>query len=138
MSAIRKTIVTLAKKAGFDEVDDVDVEDLDSHNEDLIELERLQQEEMPLATEEDADETPTQLLTVQNLRKLISSFEKAMEMDPNIDRSCTIIRNVKKDIRAYYEVLEEKRKNAQQMTRCIYRGQTFYPQCTNHPIYSTS
>ncbi|KAG7156854.1 hypothetical protein Hamer_G026464, partial [Homarus americanus] len=69
---------------------------------------------------EDADETPTQLLTIQNLRKLISSFEMAMdmalEMDPNVDRSCTIIHNVKKDIRAYYEVLEEKRKNAQQMT----------------------
>ncbi|KAG7176391.1 putative serine threonine protein kinase-like 3, partial [Homarus americanus] len=39
--------------------------------------------------------------------KLISSFEMAMdialEMDPNVDRSCTIIRNVKKDIQAYYE-----------------------------------
>ncbi|KAG7176344.1 FYVE, RhoGEF and PH domain-containing protein 4-like [Homarus americanus] len=106
--AIRKTIVTFAKKAGFDEVDDADIEDLlDSHNEDLIELERLQQEEMPLAMGEDADETPTQLLTVRILRKLISSFEMAMdialEMDPNVDRSCTIIRNVKKDIRAYYE-----------------------------------
>ncbi|KAG7161865.1 CENPB DNA-binding domain containing protein 1-like 47, partial [Homarus americanus] len=29
---------------------------------------------------------------------------------------CSIICNVKKDIRAYYEVLEEKRKNAQKMT----------------------
>ncbi|KAG7164750.1 Stromal membrane-associated protein 2-like [Homarus americanus] len=96
-------------------VDDADVEDLlDSHNEDL---ERLQQEEMPFATGEDVNETPKQLLTVQYLRKLISSFEMtrdlALEMDPNVDRSCTIIRNVKKDIRAYYEVLEEKRKNAQ-------------------------
>ncbi|KAG7161852.1 putative Tigger transposable element-derived protein 1-like 265, partial [Homarus americanus] len=81
-------------KAGFDEVDDADVEDLlDSHNgltnEDLIELERLQQEEMTIATVEDADESPTQLLTVRNLRKLISSFEMAMdmalEMDPNVE-----------------------------------------------------
>ncbi|KAG7157670.1 hypothetical protein Hamer_G018732 [Homarus americanus] len=75
---------------------------------------------MPLAAGEDADETPTQLLTVRNLRKPISSIEMAMdmalEMDPNIDRSCTNICNVKKDKRAYYEVLEEKRKNAQQMT----------------------
>ncbi|KAG7157428.1 Tigger transposable element-derived protein 1-like 174, partial [Homarus americanus] len=105
MPAIRKTIVTLAKKAGFDEVNDAE-DLLDSHNEDLTELERLQQEEVPLATGENADETPTQLLTVQNPRKLISSFEMAMdtalEMDTNVDRSFTIICNVKKDIRAYY------------------------------------
>ncbi|KAG7163658.1 CENPB DNA-binding domain containing protein 1-like 37 [Homarus americanus] len=59
----------------------------DAEMENPIELERFQQEEMPLATEE-ADETPTQLLTVQNLRKLNSSFEMAMdmalEMDPNL------------------------------------------------------
>ncbi|KAG7173585.1 Alpha-(1 3)-fucosyltransferase FucT-like 2 [Homarus americanus] len=44
------------------------------------------------------------------------AMDMALEMDPNVDRSCTIIRNVKKDIRAYYEVFEEKRKNTQQMT----------------------
>ncbi|KAG7174211.1 Tigger transposable element-derived protein 1-like 158, partial [Homarus americanus] len=59
--AVRKTILTLVKKAGFDEVDDTDVEDLlDSHNEEL--------------TNEDLIE----LLNVQNLRKLISSFEMAI------------------------------------------------------------
>ncbi|KAG7171808.1 Testis-expressed protein 10-like, partial [Homarus americanus] len=86
----------------------------------------------------DSWEEITQQNMNNNLRKLISSFEMAMdmalEMDPNVDRSCTFIHNVKKDIRAYYEVLE-KRKNAQQMTRCIYHGQTFNLQCTNHPTY---
>ncbi|KAG7155631.1 hypothetical protein Hamer_G016004 [Homarus americanus] len=43
------------------------------------------------------------------------AMDMALEMDLNVDQSCTIIRNVKKDIRAYYEVLE-KRKNAQQIT----------------------
>ncbi|KAG7175333.1 hypothetical protein Hamer_G001393 [Homarus americanus] len=44
------------------------------------------------------------------------AMDMTLEMDPNADRNCTIIRNAKNDIRAYYEVLEEKRKNAQQMT----------------------
>ncbi|KAG7176909.1 hypothetical protein Hamer_G000113, partial [Homarus americanus] len=62
------------------------------------------------------DDQTKRLKTPRPISSFEMPMEMALEMDPNVDRSCTIIHNVKKDIRAYYEVLEEKRKNAQQMT----------------------
>ncbi|MPC62363.1 hypothetical protein E2C01_056448 [Portunus trituberculatus] len=100
--------------AGFDEVDDDDIQDLlESHaksllNDELIELEKASQE----AEEGDEEEEPVRGLDNKSLRECLGGIEKALETlkehDPNPARSSKVAHDVEKSVKIYQEINDEK------------------------------
>ena len=125
---IHRDIALLARRAGFNAVDEDDVAELlDSHSQELTNDDLLERERQRAEDNEDEDDGDDDAAgsTVSSfgapvLSKILGAFENAMDLamdaDPNVDRSATIVRNVKNSIRAYYEILQEKRKASRQTT----------------------
>ena len=119
---ITSQIVDLAQEAGFEEVDEEDVDDLlESHaeplsNEDLMELEQ----QWALEEEEDAVTPSSEHLTMKNLSQILSSFESAIEFvieqDPNLERSTDFSCVVYDALCCYKERYAAKKKKAIQPT----------------------
>ncbi|XP_028915689.1 tigger transposable element-derived protein 1-like [Ornithorhynchus anatinus] len=113
---IRSQCVVLAKKVGFEEVEEADVEELlEAHRDELSTEELLQlveEAEAERAEEEDADEAPHHELTKAVLSASLQQIEKALcrleEHDCNAERSGRIIRGVKSVLTPYTKLLQEK------------------------------
>ncbi|KAK4325247.1 hypothetical protein Pmani_004205 [Petrolisthes manimaculis] len=107
---LRSDIVRLSHRAGFDEVDEDDVQELlDSHSQPLTneELEDMLQQ---LVHHEEA-EPPwrERMLTIDNLQEFFNKIESAIEnikeMDLNSARSGTAVHGVEKALGCYREIL---------------------------------
>ena len=147
MPDIHKDITSLARRAGFEEVDDDDVAELlDSHSEELTNEDLMERERQRTLAKDDDDEedgaagapASDTTFSVPVLSKLVGAFETALDMamdlDPNVERSATIVSNVKSSIRAYYELLQERRKASHQTT--LHRF--FAPQSSSAPSTSSA
>ena len=118
---ITSQIVDLAQEAGFEEVDEEDVDDLlESHaepfsNEDLMELEQQ------WALEEEEEEYAVTPSSKHLTMKILSSFENAIEFvieqDPNLERSTDFSCVVNDALCCYKELYAAKKKKAIQPTR---------------------
>ncbi|KAK4312082.1 hypothetical protein Pmani_016438 [Petrolisthes manimaculis] len=120
---VRKDLVRLLHSAGFNEVDEEDIQQLfDSHaeplsNEDLMEIEQ----ERALADQEDNDDDePRRELGIKELREAFQHIEKGMELfreyDLNPARSGAATQAVEQALKAYKEIYERKRRQAKQTT----------------------
>ncbi|KAK4307354.1 hypothetical protein Pmani_020873 [Petrolisthes manimaculis] len=120
---VRKDLVRLSHSAGFNEVDEEDIQQLfDSHaeplsNEDLMEIEQ----ERALADQEDNDDDePRRELGIKELREAFQHIEKGMELfreyDLNPARSGAATQAVEQAIKPYKEIYERKRRQAKQTT----------------------
>ncbi|XP_074854943.1 tigger transposable element-derived protein 1 [Carettochelys insculpta] len=115
---IKKDILGLAKKVGFDEVEEADITQLlQSHkeeltNEDLMQLEVLRaMEEEGLEVKE---ESTHQNLTAKRLSEAFRMIEAGLQIlrddDPDRERSSKVIRGVSHLMTCYKEIYQEKRK----------------------------
>ncbi|KAK4300258.1 hypothetical protein Pmani_027528 [Petrolisthes manimaculis] len=120
---VRKDLVRLSHSAGFNEVDEEDIQQLfDSHaeplsNEDLMEIEQ----ERALADQEDNDDDePRRELGIKELREAFQHIEKGMELfreyDLNPARSGAATQAVEQALKPYKEIYERKRRQAKQTT----------------------
>ncbi|MPC83461.1 hypothetical protein E2C01_078172 [Portunus trituberculatus] len=121
IGAIRNDIANLCHRAGFDEVDDNDVQDLlESHaeplsNDELIELDKASQK---AEKEGDEEKEPVSCLDIKTLRECLGGIEKGLETlkerDPNPARSSKVAHDVEKSVKLYQEIYDKKtRKNKQ-------------------------
>lgn len=119
---VTNNIVQIGKELGFEELDsDNVIECIDSNtkeldNESLINIEEqraYEEEELNMSDEAELNEAPTKEITHQQLAKIIRQIEtlsvEIMDVDPNVERSTKICRNLKNDIRCYSDMYEEKK-----------------------------
>ncbi|XP_064103302.1 tigger transposable element-derived protein 1-like [Macrobrachium nipponense] len=121
-----KECLVKAKEAGFDELEEKDIEELlESHreeltNEELLEMEKLQNAELEAAASRPTAPTPEpeRMLTKSDLEEALSSIRGALDIleakDPNINRSATIARKVMSELNCYTVMLEPKKKKTTQ------------------------
>ncbi|XP_061435172.1 tigger transposable element-derived protein 1-like [Lethenteron reissneri] len=119
---IRREIVGLARRAGFDGVDEGDVRELlewrseEPSHEDLLQLKRRRRR----AEEEEEDESlhavtpPPKQLTAKRLSEAFGLFEAGMDIltedDPNMERSCALKWGFESLVRCYKELYQQKKK----------------------------
>ncbi|MPC71487.1 hypothetical protein E2C01_065765 [Portunus trituberculatus] len=124
-TSVRSEItVNLCHRAGLDEVDDGDVQDLlESHaeplsNDELIEQDKASQEK---EKEVDEEEEPVRGLDIKTLRECLGGIEKALETlkerDPNPAKSSKVAHDVEKSVKIYQETYDEKTRKTKQSTR---------------------
>ncbi|XP_053640875.1 tigger transposable element-derived protein 1 [Cherax quadricarinatus] len=118
---ICRDIVTLARRAGFDEVDDDDVTELlESHGETLTkeELVQLEDEKSRLGEDEEDDMPESSILTLGNMSKFFNLFEEGLELvrksDPCKDRSLAFSMAVNNALQCYKTLYVEKQSRAKQ------------------------
>ncbi|KAK4311594.1 hypothetical protein Pmani_016911 [Petrolisthes manimaculis] len=119
---VRKDLVRLSHIAGFNEVDEEDIQQLfDSHeeplsNEDLIQIEQ----QRTLADQEDNDDEPKRVLGINELREAFQHIEKGMELlreyDFNPARSAAATQAVEQGLKPYKNIYETKRRHETQTT----------------------
>nr|XP_006128720.1 tigger transposable element-derived protein 1-like [Pelodiscus sinensis] len=116
--AIKKDILGLAKKAGFDEVEEDDVTQLlQSHGEELTNEELMQLEAMRAMEEKDQEvkvETTHQNLTAKRLSEAFQMIEAGLQIlnddDPDRERSSKVIKGVGHLMTCYKEIYQEKKR----------------------------
>lgn len=119
VSAVRKELVTLSHKLGFDEVDEDDVQELlDSHAEPLSTEELIQLEQEKAHQEDDDEEEPVRGLDLKTLREIFSDLQhiidRLKEHDPNPSRSSTAAQSLEDSLKVYREMYNSKTKAAKQ------------------------
>ena len=124
LKSVHTEIATLAKSAGFTEVESEDIEEvLASHdepltNEELEELENESPEE--LRSDATTDEELQRTLSVKGLRESLNGIEGFLryftENDPNFERAMKFERTIKDAMGCYKKVLEEKIHQGKQPT----------------------
>lgn len=121
---VRKDLVRLSHIAGFNEVDEEDIQQLfDSHEEPLSNKDVIQiEQERALAEQEDDDDDkePERVLGIKQLQEAFEHIEKGMELfrecDFNPVRSAAATQAVEQALKAYKEMYETKRRQARQTT----------------------
>ncbi|XP_007056461.2 tigger transposable element-derived protein 1 [Chelonia mydas] len=120
--AMKKDILGLAKKAGFDKVEEADVTQLlQSHGEELTN-EDLMQLDMMRAVEDEGQEVkeePTHRnLTAKRLSEAFQMIEAGLQIlsddDPDRERSSKVIRGIGHLMTCYKEIYQEKKRKAKQ------------------------
>ncbi|MPC71266.1 Tigger transposable element-derived protein 1 [Portunus trituberculatus] len=114
-------MVNLCHRAGFDEVDDNDVQDLlESHDEPLSNDELIEQDKASQEAEKEGDEEeePVRGLDIKTLRECFGCIEKALETmkqcDPNHARSSKVAHDVEKSVKIYQEIYDGKTRKTKQ------------------------
>ncbi|MPD03709.1 hypothetical protein E2C01_099358 [Portunus trituberculatus] len=110
-------MVNLCHRAGFDEVDDNDVQDLlESHaeslsNDELIELDNTSQEAEKEGDEEEEPVCGLDIKTLQNVSVVSKkALETLKERDLNPARSSKMAHDIEKSVKIYQEIYDEKNK----------------------------
>ncbi|XP_064410189.1 tigger transposable element-derived protein 1-like [Latimeria chalumnae] len=129
--SVNKDILKLAMTAGFDELEEKDIEEvLESHTEELTN-EDLQQLEVQRACieEDDEDDDPKeqpqpQMLTTKRMAEAFHHIDIAMQIfsddDPNRERSSKVSRGISDVLRCYSEIYQEKKKKSLQQTLAVF------------------
>ncbi|XP_066468627.1 tigger transposable element-derived protein 1-like isoform X3 [Tiliqua scincoides] len=133
VAKINKAVVEMADTFNLG-VDEDDIEELlevvpeELTNEELLELERIAEEE---AREEKEEESPKKF-TVKGLAEAFAELNKLLKkfenMDPNTERFSLIERNVHGALSAYKQIYDEKKKQAKQTTMDIFLKRVTPPQ----------
>lgn len=123
ITAAKQKTVVLAKKLGFDELEEDEIDELlQSHrvelsNEDLLELERVRVKEQE---EAEASGAPERVLTLKVLSEAMNKIREALDLieenDPNVQRSFAVSRKMLADFGCYQEMLRKKQRKTVQTT----------------------
>ncbi|XP_038599347.1 tigger transposable element-derived protein 1-like [Tachyglossus aculeatus] len=154
---VRAQCVVLAKKVGFEEVEDADVEELlearreEPSTEELLQL--VEEAEAGRDEEEDAEEAPQHRLTKAVLSASLQQIERALrrleQHDCNAERSGKIIRGVKSVLTPYTKLLREKSWQAEdwpllaeslkvEENVCLPSSESKYPFTNPEEVYRVS
>ncbi|XP_062926341.1 tigger transposable element-derived protein 1-like [Mobula hypostoma] len=132
-STINTTIVSLAKEAGFVEVDEGDVEEvLASHDQELTdeELMQLQEERITIETERSSKNEVVQGLNVKQLREIFAAIDSAAmiaeKYDFNFERARRFRAGLQDVLSAYKKLYDLKMREAQQSSIL-----SFFKLCTS-------
>ena len=118
---VTNNIVEIGKGLGFKELDSANViECIESNTKELdnetlinIDEQRAYEEQETNLDNAELDEVPRKELTAEELLKVIGLVETLsehiMEVDPNVERSITICRNINNAVRCYKDMYEEKK-----------------------------
>jgi hypothetical protein len=128
MGKLKIQCVTLAKQAGFNEVEEKDADELwechDNYDTSTDELKQLHKEPGLVKTVSDDkrdnndEEKPLCKLTKNILQNSLAKIECLQELDNNncnTKRSEEVLRMVKQDLACYYQLLHEKSKARKQL-----------------------
>ncbi|XP_063612010.1 uncharacterized protein LOC134785576 [Penaeus indicus] len=109
-----------AREAGFDDLEQKDIDELlESHreeltNEKLLEMEKIQNAELEASRPTPETPEPERVLTKSDLEKALASIRDGLDVleakDPNINRSATVARKVMSELNCYKLMLEQKKK----------------------------
>ena len=123
---VNKESLDKAREAGFDELEQNDIDELlESHreeltNEELFEMEKIQEAELEAAASNPTEENPEpeRILTKSDLEKSLSFIREGLDIleanDPNINRSATVARKVMSELNCYKVMLEQKKRKTTQ------------------------
>ncbi|XP_047473466.1 tigger transposable element-derived protein 1-like [Penaeus chinensis] len=113
-----------AREAGFDDLEQKDIDELlESHreeltNEELLEMEKIQNAELEASRPTPETPEPEKVLTKSDLEKALASIRDGLDVleakDPNINRSATVARKVMSELNCYKLMLEQKKKKTTQ------------------------
>ena len=113
-----------AREAGFDDLEQKDIDELlESHreeltNEELLEMEKIQNAELEASRPTPETPEPERVLTKSDLEKALASIRDGLDVleakDPNINRSATVARKVMSELNCYKLMLEQKKKKTTQ------------------------
>lgn len=118
-TAVRKDIVHISHKAGFNEVDENDVQELlDSHSEPLSNDDLMELEKQNTLEEMEEDKEPERTLSVKIFEEIFNHINQAIhllqENDPNPNRSNGKTNAIENDMKVYKELFEAKKRMAKQ------------------------
>lgn len=141
-------VVSLAHKAGMEEVDEEDVNELlTSHEQELtneeliaIEQERAVEEEAAAAEEDDATRQHhlTRKILAEALSEIESGMRKIVDNDPNRERSLKLERNIQYALAAYKQLYQEKLLQARQTRLTSFFSVTSAPADASSTTAATS
>ena len=119
---VTNNIVEIGKELGFKELDsDNVIECINSNtkeldNESLLNIEEqraYEEEEINLSDDAEINEIPSKVITHEQLAKILRQVEtlseEIMDIDPNVERSIKVSRNLKNVIQCYKDMYEEKK-----------------------------
>ncbi|CAM2116021.1 unnamed protein product [Caretta caretta] len=124
---MKKDILSLAKKAGFDEVEEADVTQLLKSHEEELTNEDLMQLEVTRAMEEEGQEVEPlthRNLTAKRLSEAFQMIEAGLQIlsddNPDRERSSKVIREAGHLMTCYKEIYQEEKRKAKQQSQDVF------------------